>query len=323
MPSKSVKQHLALWLLLLVSLIASLAIGASSTNPLQLLNALISNNDSNLSAIFWEVRVPRTLAAALVGIALAQAGWALQAIHSNPLADPALLGHSAIAAVAALITFGFTNSILLAIVAGFALSLIANELILRVKISRENFLVGAFAVGSGATALLGTLATSPLNDSGRSLTSWIFGSLSGATLEVIPIIFVLVAVSSLWLSRMQTELDLLSLGDRMATNLGLNTLDSRRKIMIVTAVMTSASVALVGIVSFVGLLVPHFVRRFFSGRHKSQQLAVILGGAAAVMIADVISRSAFSPIEIPLGITFALFGAPLMFWMLSRGESRE
>lgn len=323
MPSKPFKRQIALWLLLLTSLLASLAIGASSTNPLQLFNALINSDDSNLASIFWEVRVPRTLAAALVGIALAQAGWSLQAIHSNPLADPALLGHSAIAAVAALITFGFTSNLLLAILAGIALSLTANELILRIRLPRDQFLIGAFAIGSGATALLGTLATSPFNDSGRSLTSWIFGSLSGATIEIIPIIFVLVAITSFWLSRMHTSLDLLSLGDRMALNLGLNILLSRRKIMFATAIMTSTSVALVGIVSFVGLLVPHFVRQFFPGPHKSQHQAVILGGAAAVLIADVISRNAFSPIEIPLGITFALFGAPLMFWMLTRGESRE
>jgi len=323
MPSKLLKRQLALWALLIGSLITSLAIGASSTSPLQLLNALFIGTDANLTAIFWEVRVPRTLAAALVGIALAQAGWALQAIYSNPLADPALLGHSAIAAVAALITFGFTNNILIAVFAGLTLSLISNELILRIKLSREKFLISAFAIGSGATALLGTLATSSFNNSGRSLTSWIFGSLAATTLEIIPIIFVLVVLSSLWLAILKTDLDLLSLGDRMANNLGLNTLSSRRKIMISTSIMISVSVAVVGIVSFVGLLVPHFVRRFFPGRHKSQHLAVIIGGAAAVLIADVISRSAFSPTEIPLGITFALFGAPLMFWMLMRGESRE
>jgi iron complex transport system permease protein len=317
------KLWLWLWLIFALSMLASLLIGASSTNPLDLARALFDSGDQNLTAIFWEVRVPRTLAAALVGIALAQAGWALQAIYSNPIADSALLGNSAIAGVAALITFGFSNNLLLAILSGLALSLFTNEIMLKIKLNRELFIIGAFAIGSGATALIGMIASSPFNQSGRSLTSWVFGSLASITSTVVPILLLTVAIASIWLTKFHTELDTLALGDRTARNLGLNNLTARRKVLAITAVFSSATVSTVGIVGFVGLLVPHFVRYFFPGRHRGQHLAVVIGGAVAVLLADVISRSIFSPVEIPAGITFALFGSPLMFWILNRGVTHE
>jgi len=291
-------------------------------------------------AILLGLRLPRALLGALVGAALGAAGVALQALLRNPLADPFVLGVSggaalggsfALAAAGALgpatVLGGLaaaSSSVAIAAAAGaaaatalvFALGRIGGRLV-----PEAALLVGVVfnAFAAGVITLLKVMM--PPEQAARMLY-WLTGAFGYATPGALLAGGALVAASLAALVALSGQLNLLSLGDEEAASLGVEVGRSRGAVFLASSAATGAAVALAGMVGFVGLVVPHFLRRAFGPDHRLLVPASALFGAAFLLLADLLARLAFVPFgsEPPVGALTALAGGPFFLWLLRRTE---
>ena len=280
------------------------------------------------SLIAWQVRVPRVITAALIGAALGGAGAALQGLFRNPLADPSVLGVSASAALFAQVTIFAGWAALVPLVLPVAAScgaLLATFVLLRiVRAARgaglELLILGGVALGQIAVAMSALLMSVALRDFtlAQKLLSWMLGSLDGRTwMHVLwglgPIFGALA-----WLVFRARDLDGLSLGDATAHSLGLDVARVRREVVIAAAILSGVAVALGGVISFVGLIVPHLVRRLIGPTHRRLILGSGVVGALLVVLCDLLSRLIIAPSELQIGIITAAMGAPWFAVLLRR-----
>jgi len=327
---------LVLGALLLVSIILGVSIGAFSIPLGDLIPAILGQspdtaNGQLTNAVIWDIRLPRVVLAGLIGACLAVAGVIMQGIFANPLAEPALVGVSsgaAVGAVGAIVIGATAFGAWVLPTAAFAGGLIVTTLVY--TLSRVNgrsevltLLLTGIAVNAFCGAVIGLLMSVSDDDELRSITFWSLGSVSLATwpavLTVVPFA-VLAFIAAPFLAR---PLDLLALGERSASHLGLDVERIRRLAIVVTALLTAAAVAIAGIIGFVGLVVPHAVRLVVGPGHRLLLPASALAGAALLVLADLISRTVVAPREIPLGVLTALIGAPVFFWLLRREHKRR
>ena len=282
------------------------------------------------ATIVREIRLPRALAGACIGAALAVAGAALQVLFRNPLADPALVGVSSGAALATAIALiapsllGFAAlPVGAAPVAAFAGGVVTTVLALRLarrgtttSVSRL-ILVGVAinAVAGAGTGLLSMLATDAQL---RSLSFWLLGSLGGTTWHSAAIVAPVVLVVLARLLREHRRLDLLLLGEREARHLGVPVERIKRHLVVVAALGVGSAVAVSGMIGFVGLLVPHAVRLLIGPTHRLLLPSTALAGAALLPAADLLARSVAAPIELPIGAVMALVGGPAFLVLVAR-----
>lgn len=280
-------------------------------------------------ALLAQLRVPRALAAALVGAALAGAGTCYQQVFRNPLASPDLLGVAPGAALGAALAIvaglpaalvqacAFAGATLaVAFATGIASRLRAGDPVL-------SLLLAGIAIGAAASALL-TLLTA-LADPSRQLpaiTYWMLGSFSSATPADALLALVPVAAAIVPMMLLAWRVNLLALPDDEAAALGADVRRLRRAVIGCATLAASAAVALAGIVGWIGLLAPHFAGLLAGGDFARRFPVAIAVGAAATLGVDVLSR-AFGPPELPPGALAALIGAPLLLWLLARGARGE
>jgi len=279
----------------------------------------------------WVVRFPRVVLAAATGAALGCAGALMQGVFGNPLAEPGVIGVSSGAAVgaAAVIVLGLTGLggwtvVGLAFVCGFATTLLVY------MVSRSNgrtevvtLLLTGIAVNAVSTALLGLLLFMSSNDALRAITSWQLGSLAGATWESVAVVAPLTVVGCVAACGYARKLDLLALGERSARHLGVDVERLRLNGIVLIALLTSAAVAFSGIIAFVGLVVPHLIRMVTGPGHRVLLPASALGGAALLVAADLVARTALDYQELPLGVLTSVVGGPFFFWLLRRTRARS
>lgn len=279
----------------------------------------------------WEivlaVRLPRALAGLLMGAALAASGAVLQGVFRNPLADPSVLGVSGCAAIGAqLVLFSgvgahASSSVPLAAAGGALIGLFALlAVVRRVSGSLEPLLLAGIALGQLAVAGSAWLLALALRDFtvARRLLDWMLGGLDGRTwLHVLwglgP---VLLGVG--WVARRARELDALLLGEVTAIGVGVDVARLRREIVLVAAVLSGTSVAIGGIVGFVGLVVPHLMRAWLGASQRLVVLGSIFAGGVFVIGADWIARVVIAPEELQIGAVSAAVGAPWFFWLVYR-----
>ena len=316
------------WLLALAVLLAlaaaiSLLVGPVSISAAELLRTLAHPSSPGLAHdIAWEIRLPRLLIGACVGVGLGIAGAMLQALFRNPLVDPYLTGVAAGAALAATIGFAIGASFGLIPIVAFAGGLACAVVVA---------LVGAGSVGSGnlrlvlagvaVSALCSALVTLVLLRNGSSDTlsilSWLAGGLSGrgwTDLAWSAFYLAIGAVAAVFLVR---SLNALRLGVMPAAGLGLNVGAARWQVLSVAALITAACVSVSGVVGFVGLMVPHGARRLVGGDMRWLVPASALAGGAVVVVADTFARTLMPPTEIPLGVLLAVVGVPF-FLLIAR-----
>lgn len=282
-------------------------------------------------AVVWSIRFPRILLGALVGAALAVSGAALQGMLRNPLADPALIGVSSGSALGAVLALGLGISLLgrwttpvFAFAGGVVFALLGYAL------ARQNgrtevvtLLLAGIALNTFAGA--GTaLITFMANDSQiRAIIFWSMGSLGGATwtgvASATPLVF-LGLIASLWWRK---PLNLMTLGEREAHHLGIETERVRFLIIVFTALMTGAAVAVSGVVGFIGLIVPHVIRFISGPNHRVLLPASAIGGAILVVATDLIARTVVAPLELPLGVLTALIGGPFLLVLMLKTRRAE
>lgn len=309
--------------------LVSLMLGVVRLSPAETIGALFSpaTADVKASAVVWSIRLPRIAVAALVGAALAVVGTVMQAILRNPLAEPGITGVSAGAAVGAVagITLGFSSSHLWAIpLAAFAGAAAVALVLLGVLRSRRDLgpgtiiLVGV-SISALAGALINVLIANAHDDAlVRSAMFWLAGDLElrgwdHVLLAVGPILAGLAILAS----RIRA-LDALALGEQIAATSGVNVSRERMLLLLVASLVTGAAVAVSGIISFVGLVVPHFLRLIVGGAHARLLPLSALCGALFLVAADTIARTAFGPAVVQTGVVAALVGAPVFLALLLR-----
>lgn len=277
-------------------------------------------------ATLWSVRFPRVAMAIVVGAALSVAGALMQGAFGNPLAEPSVVGVSAGAAVGAasaivfgLTAFGAWTSVLCAFVAGI-ITTAAVYLFSRSNGRTEvvTLVLTGIAVNAVAGAALAFLMFLGDTQAREEIVFWQLGSLNGSRWDHVFVVAPLALLGVLLAARLARPLDLLSLGERPARHLGVNVERLRIFSIVLVGLLTAAAVSFCGIVSFVGLVVPHLIRMVAGPGHRLLLPASALGGAVCLLAADMVARTAVNYAELPLGMVTAAVGGPFFFWLLHR-----
>jgi len=329
---KARKAVFTLLMVLLVIVLFSVLFGAVSLTPREIAYSLLNRflgfftKNVTVDSIVWDIRLPRIVLAAVVGLMLSTAGVMLQGILRNPLADPYILGVSSGGAIGAMLSFvlgidmvffGFRTAPLMA----FAFALIAVLIVYQLshiggRSSPETLVLAGVAVSAFAAAVLSLLII--LSGDLRSIYFWLLGSFSGSSwgdvLAVTPYAIIGLFVAYFY----SKDLNALLLGEDIAFSLGIDVEFVRLFLLGVASLMAAATVSVCGIVGFVGLIVPHFVRMIIGPNHRLLIPAAALSGALLVVLADIIARVALRPTEIPIGIVMAIIGAPFFLYILRR-----
>ncbi len=313
----------AVALLLLIG--ASLALGAVRLTPTAVMRALLGTGDPLAITIVRELRLPRLALAVLVGCALGSAGAALQGTLRNPLAEPYLLGVSGGAAVGAVIAI-VVGVVAPGIVplAAFAGAVAAVSLVLGLARAAgaardpRTLLMAGVVIGAFANAIIMILLADVSPEKVRGAVWWMAGAVSDASWTRVIWLLGYVLVGMTLLVARGRVLDVLSLGEDSAASLGVDVGRATREVFLVSALLAAASVAAAGLVGFVGLVVPNLARAFGIIKHRSLILASALGGAALVVLADLLARTVRAPLELPLGAITACIGVPVFLLRLRR-----
>ena len=282
------------------------------------------------ASIIWEVRLPRVLLAATAGAGLAVVGATLQALLRNPLADPYLLGTSAGAALGAVGVLSFGASVVgLSIsVAAFLGALIAVLAVYMLARQDGRFPTGRLVLSGVAVSYLFSSVTNllifrvPNGEQARTALFWMLGGLGNARWDSLGLPAIVVLAVTCALTVFARALNAVSLGEELATTLGVDGDRFRRIGFLVASLSTGVLVAVTGGIGFVGLMVPHGVRLVVGADHRRLLPAAALTGAIFLIWADVLARTVVAPEELPIGIVTAFAGAPFFLWLMrSRGRS--
>lgn len=309
-----------------ISLLLAIRMGAVPLSAIEILRAVGGDGDAVTLAIVNELRLPRSVQAALVGAALAASGATFQALLRNPLAEPYILGVSGGAAVGAVgaIVLGLTGSAWALPLAAFAGALVAIALVLRIAASVDRaldtrvLLLAGVVVGAFFNALILLTLTFADTESFRSAIFWMMGSFSGATwrgsgvlaLYLVPALAVLLALAR--------SLNLMAIGEDTAAYLGTSIERTKLLAFGTASLLAASAVAVAGVIGFVGLIVPHVVRMLWGSDHRFLLPASALLGAAFLVLADALARTAAAPAELPVGVVTAFVGVPFFVWLLRR-----
>jgi len=320
---------LVLAALLPLALLLGLANGAVNLGPGQLFAALVAGADGGQAAIIvQQIRLPRVLLAAVMGATLAMSGAAMQGLFRNPLADPSLIGVTAGASLGASLLIvlgggllqGFVGLTLVS-VGAFIGGVLAVLLVYRLASSENGTSVATMLLaGIAITALAGAVGSLleflTDNERLRQISLWKMGGLDGANLPRLLLASLVSGAVLLALPRYAQALNTLLLGESEARHLGIDV--GRTKLALIgwVAVGVGTSVALVGTIAFVGLVVPHVVRLWIGPDHRYLLPASALAGAILLLVADTLSRVVLAPTELPVGIITALIGVPFFISLL-------
>jgi len=314
-----------------VSLVVALLVGSVSLPLREVLAALSGAADPVTNAVL-ALRLPRAFSAFAVGGLLGLSGAVLQALLRNPLADPYVLGISGGAAVAALGALALGASLAwmqLASAAGALATLLLlfalaqRALLLRDVLHGEEattrVLLTGVMIAAFCSALLAVILTLATDAQLRTMVFWLLGDLGGATDLSQAAIALAVLGAGLWFCVSQARaLNLMLRGDAQALTQGVDVARRRRGLVLVAALATGTAVMLAGAVGFVGFVAPHLLRLAIGNDQRFLLPASALAGGLLVVAADTVARSAFAPVQLPVGVVTALIGVPVFLWLLAR-----
>lgn len=317
----------------------SLTQGAMTLSPVQVLAILLQPLHAEpVSAlhttVIWQIRLPRVILGFFVGGGLALCGAVLQGLFRNPLADPALLGVSngaALAAVALIVWLPVVEHPLMAYslpLAAFAGGLITTALIYGLARSMGNsmmlatLLLAGMALNAFSGALMGLLTYLADDQQLRILIFWSFGSLSRANWSQVSMASVIIGITLIGLPFYARSLNVLLLGEAEAYHLGVPIERIKLILLVLIALTVSTTVAVAGVIGFIGLVVPHVLRLVIGPDHRRLLPASILLGASLLLVADGFARRVVAPAELPIGIVTALLGAPFFLGLLWQQRRR-
>ncbi len=280
-----------------------------------------------METIVLEIRLPRVLLAGLVGAALSIAGATYQGLFRNPLADPYLIGVAQGAALGAVIGFLLPVSLLgtsigLIPVLAFAGALISIAIVYSLaRVGRTMPLTTLILAGVALGALLGAIVAYLALTSGqmvRSILFWLTGSFSLSQWSEVWIVLPIIIIGAAVILLFARSLNIMQFDEEQAQQLGVNVERLKIILLIAATLVTAAAVSFVGIIGFVGIIVPHAVRLIWGPDHRFLLPLSILSGAIFLILADVLARTMAAPSEIPIGVITAIFGAPFFLFLLRR-----
>lgn len=327
----------AVWLVALVGLLVGGIVLSAVTGQLdisgqQVVGSILERmglqtawapGDDVVTATLWVVRFPRIAMAMAVGAALAVGGALMQAVFGNPLAEPGVVGVSSGAALGASIAIVFGIQFAGGGVAALAFvgGLLATLLVYAVaraggRTEVVTLLLTGIAINAFAQAGLAFVLFLADTASREQIVFWQLGSLAGSLWSEVVVVVPLLAVGLLVALVVARSLDVLSLGERNARNLGVDVEGLRVVVIIVVALLTAAAVAFAGIIAFVGLVVPHIIRMALGPSHRTLLIASALGGAVLMLFADLLTRTLVAGADLPIGMLTALVGGPFFFALL-------
>lgn len=306
----------------LAAAILSLLLGAVRLSPVQLWQALLGGPNSTAGYIFWYARLPRTVACMLSGAALAVSGAVIQAVLSNKLASPGIIGVNAGAGLAVTLccALGFLSGWGIALSA-FGGAMISVLLVMfsaeKTGASRTTVILGGVAVNSFLNALSEALTTL-IPDAGVLSGDFRVGGFS----SVVPVRLwpagILICVSLILILTLHNDLDVLALGEETARSLGMPVKKTRTLFLVLSAMLAGASVSFAGLLGFVGLIVPHALRSLVGSESRKLLPLCAIGGAGFVTACDLAARLLFIPYELPVGILMSVLGGPFFLWLLMK-----
>lgn len=275
-------------------------------------------------AIIWKIRFPRVMLAALVGAVLSLGGLVFQALLRNPLAEPYILGISGGAAIGAIIGIllgltGFLGSGLLAFAGGMAtLFLVLGIASGATMLKKESLLLSGVMVNAFCSAVIMFLISLSMDTRLHNIMFWLMGDLSSSGPTEIFYLAVVVLPCFIIVFWVSHGMNLLLMGQEMAHSMGVNVKFMTIGLLALTSFMVSTTVAQVGLIAFVGLVVPHLLRLLIGADHRELVPACIFGGAAYVVLCDLLARILPRHGEMPVGVITAMVGAPLFIYLLRR-----
>jgi len=338
--------YILLTVLLLVSLFVSARVGAVNISYENIFAFILkglgfeSNRELPLiqEALFWKIRLPRVIMCALVGAALSVSGALMQALFRNPIVEPGLVGTSSGAALGAAFVFVLGKTItgkyadaigplmlpLFAFAGGFVATMGVYKLSnVFGKVNVNTMILAGIAMNAlcnGGTGFFSYIARDP---QARSITFWNLGTLSGADWTGVWMIGVSTIVGILLCLRYSKALNALMLGEQEAAYLGINTNRLKMQVIVLNTLMVAIATSIVGVIGFVGLVVPHILRILKSSDNRFLIISSALSGGILLNLADMVARVLVAPSEFPIGVLTAFVGAPVFLYILIRNSRRQ
>lgn len=318
-----------LCLILCISLVTALQFGAKFISLDQIISALMSMIDVNATAsmtdtIITDIRLPRLIYSVITGIGLSLVGLLMQTVTRNALADPYVLGVSSGASTGAVFAIimgglpflGQYNTPIFAAL-GAALSII----LVLLCVGKSNSPVKLILIGMGMTGVFSALTMMIIYGAKheaqvRSAMFWLLGSFAGIQWSDLPLTAIIITLFMLYIYTFNQDLDVLLLGNHEAAQMGLSVKQLQLSIVVISSIVIATLVSKVGVVGFIGLIIPHLARIIGGPKHKHTLLFSALIGSIVMIWSDVLSRALYSPEEIPIGVLTSLLGAPLFIWII-------
>lgn len=312
-------------ILLLIFVVISIGMGSVYISPLETIQTIFTRSEEMATTIIWDLRIPRVAVAAIVGVNLALSGALLQAVMRNPLADPGLTGVSSGASVtvlAIMLVFpNFTSFVPIAAMIGgtIAVAIVYALAWKKNTISPVRIILAGVAVNAifgGITGLLSILYSNRL----PAALQWMNGSLGGKGMGDVAVLLPYSMIGWVLALFCIRSANLLSLGEKVASNLGENTNRIRILLSLVAVYLAAVSVSIVGLLGFVGLVVPHMARLIVGTNYRFVIPMSMVLGAVVLVIADTIGRTLFAPLDLPAGIIMAMVGGPYFLYLMRKGD---
>ena len=320
------------WLFTMLVTLLVLAVMAANLGAMRLSLPMLwaAPADSMLWQIWLNIRLPRVLLAMLVGAALALSGAVMQGLFRNPLADPGLLGISSGAALAVALSVVLPLALpailalylpmLAAFIGSMAITLIIFALTRSGQAELSRLLLVGIAINALCGAAVGVLSWVSNDQQLRQLSLWGMGSLGQAQWSTLLACASLIIPAALLIQWLAARLNLLQLGEEEAHYLGVDVQRTQRHLLILSALLVAAAVAVSGIIGFIGLVVPHLMRICLGADHRWMLPGSVLAGAILLLLADTLARTLVAPAEMPVGLLTSLLGGPWFLWLILRRQ---
>ncbi len=311
---------ISLLVIFIISLFLSVGMGAINVSPKEIIQALTIKKGTANYHIIWNIRLPRTMVSVLVGASLSLSGAIIQGVMRNSLASPSIIGVSSGAGFTALLILilfpQYYHLVPLgAFVGAFIVTMLIYGLAWKDGLLPNRLILAGVAVnsllGAGNNALLTFFP-----DRVSGVINFMVGGLNGVTWADVHSVLPYVIVGVIIALMLPDKLNILVLGDEVATGLGVNVERLRFIFIILSSLLAGSAVSVVGLLGFVGLIVPHITRLIIGADYRFLFPAAVLLGAIVVLICDLLARTLFSPIEIPVGIIMSVLGAPFFLYLL-------
>lgn len=318
------KKYISLILILGIILTGTLSIGLGSVSvPLEQLFS-ISTAPDYIKTIIYDIRLPRIVMALLIGMMLSSSGVVVQAVFQNPLADPYIIGIAASATFGAVIAYVFQLPDIFYGVLAFLSCLISTFVIFKLsnrsgKVDITTLLIVGIAVSAFIGAFT-SFAMYLIGEESFKITMWLMGYLGGATWTKVLLLIVPLIFSLIFFYLQRNQLDALLSGDEEANSLGVDVHTLKAKVLTVSALVVAFSVAFSGMIGFVGLIIPHSIRMLVGPSNSRLIPNAALAGGFFLLICDTIGRLFLAPVEIPIGVVTAFFGAPFFLYLAFKAK---